>query len=48
MDFSARRLRFGENADSMPVSVKENNGDLFSEDNGFLDETFGNEREIVR
>ena len=32
----------------MPVSVKENNGDLFSEDNGFLDEAFGNEREIVR
>ena len=44
----ARRLRFGENAGSMPVSVKENNGDLFSEDNGFLDETFGNEWEIVR
>jgi hypothetical protein len=32
----------------MPVSVKENSGGLFSEDNGFLDETFGNEWEIVR
>ena len=32
----------------MPVSVKENNGDLLSEDNGFLDEAFGNEWKIVR
>ena len=32
----------------MPVSVKENNGDLFSEDNGFVDEVFANEWEIVR
>jgi hypothetical protein len=28
--------------------VKDNHGDLFSEDNGFLDEAFGNEWEIVR
>ena len=27
--------------------VKDNNGDLLSEDNGFLDEAFGNEWEIV-
>ena len=27
--------------------VKGNNGDLLSEDNGFLDEVFGNEWEIV-
>ena len=27
---------------------KDNNGDLVSEDNGFLDEAFGNEWEIVR
>jgi hypothetical protein len=28
--------------------VKDNNGDLLSEDNGFFDEAFGNEWEIVR
>ena len=30
------------------VNPRRNNGDLLSEDNGFLDETFGNEWEIVR
>ena len=33
---------------AIPVSVKDNNGDLLSEDNGFLDEAFSNEWEIVR
>jgi hypothetical protein len=28
--------------------VKDNNGDLLSEDNGFLDEAFGDEWEIGR
>ena len=28
--------------------VKDNTGDLLSEDNGFFDEAFGNEWEIVR
>ena len=28
--------------------VKDSNGDLLSEDNGFFDEAFGNEWEIVR
>ncbi|HEU0047982.1 MAG TPA: hypothetical protein VFQ43_10310 [Nitrososphaera sp.] len=28
--------------------VKDNNGDLLSEGNGFLDEVFGSEWEIVR
>ena len=27
---------------------RDNNGDLFSDDNGFLDEILGNEWEIVR